>query len=365
MKSWVGLSVTAILLISSSSSSATTERCRQISQQLKAELDATHNRLAKERAAIAVLERPFNALIQRQDRGEITADQYRDEAEKWRKAEDCINAENNLQVSKAYYVEEAKAREASCEKGPISKWIVDSVKEKEQRRSKACGQADLQTVAGIVRRLSEIIAERASKEEHETLPVKKADLTYKTSDFCKQVNSVAVLASSQFRSIIGRKTDKSFLPGIKISEMVGIDAFETSASLDLPALSVPARCEIEVGNEHDTMPIGLRLGLQYTCQWEYKQINLRDLEEKTDLLFNAVRACFEEVTESETKTFRHDFTANKSIEVNGKLYYGEKNPSTISFSLSRYAPEEDQACTRYSFNNSSADKELCMKKFRH
>jgi hypothetical protein len=73
----------------------------QIADQLEAELKATLNRNARERAGIADLKRPYDDLAKKLQDKEITSAEYSAESSKWSKAEKCIVAENRVKDSES------------------------------------------------------------------------------------------------------------------------------------------------------------------------------------------------------------------------------------------------------------------------
>lgn len=342
--------------------SSAADRCMQIDDQLKAELDATQNRLARERAAIADLERPYDRLRKKLQDQEITSEEYSAESSKWSQAETCIKAENGLKNAQAYYTHESKLIEAKCQKGPMSgnAW---GVRDEEKRREKACGRADLQTVASMMKRLTEIMAEKSAKEEPETPPVKQVDASLKQSEFCRGIRTASAQAPTFFKSITGEKkdiTEEGFgFQGTKIRDLLQTDIYKTPIILALDFLSSNASCDIRIGFNPVLVQ---RVPPTYGCTWDYEKIARKDLEQKADRLFNVVRGCFAEVSETPVQVHRHSFVGEKSVLVEGDAYFGEGKPSNISIYIRKYTPEADLACAMFLSSKKEADKQVCMQK---
>lgn len=352
-----------VVVLFSPTASSAADRCMQIADQLDAELKATLNRNARERAAIADLKRPFDALAKKLQDKEITSTEYSEESSKWSKAERCINAENHVKDAQAYYTNALKAVEAKCRKGPVSEDAFDFRYETKQRE-KVCGAADLPTLTSMMTQLSEVMAEKAAKEERETPAVKQVDASLKQSEFCNAIRAAGAQASTFFKSITDEKkgiTDESFgFQGTKLRDLLQRDIYTTPIVPTLDFLSSKPSCEITIGFNPVLVQ---RVPPTYGCMWSYERISRRDLEQKADRLLNIVRGCFSEVSEAPVQGHsRHSIVAEKSIQMDGDAYFGEGKPSHISINIRKYTPAADLACAMYLNSKKEADKEVCMEK---
>ncbi|WP_407120154.1 hypothetical protein [Bradyrhizobium sp. STM 3561] len=338
------------------------DRCRQIADQLDAELEATLNRNARERAAIADLKRPYDGLAKKLKDKEITGAEYSAESEKWSKAETCMNAENGMKEAQAHYIRQLKYIEAKCDKGPISDNAYD-LRSEIKRRDNKCSVADIQTLASMKTQVNEIMADKAAKEEPETPAVKQVDASLKQSEFCNGIRAASTQASTFFKSIIGEKksiTEEGFgFPGTKMRELLQRDVYTTPIVPDLDFLSSKPSCDVTIGFNPVLVQ---RVPPTYGCTWSYEKISRRDLEQKADRLFNVVRGCFAEVSEAPVQVYRHSFIAEKSAQVEGGAYFGEGKPSNISIQIRKYTPAADLACAMYLSSKKEADREVCMEK---
>ena len=349
----------AALLLSPAASTAA-DRCMQISDQLNVELEASLNRNARERAAIADLKRPYDGLAKKLQAKEITSAEYGAESSKWSKAEDCINAENHVRDAQAYYTHDLKLIEAKCRKGPAAE---KDLRYEEKRREKMCGVVDMPTLASLMTQVAEIMGEKLAKEEPETAAVTQIDASLKQSEFCGQIRAIGAQAPTYFKSITGEKTGlmkESFgLPGTGMRELLQRDIYKTSVNLALDFLSSNASCEIAVGFNPVLVQ---RVPPTYSCTWSYDRIARKELEQKADRLFNVVRGCFTEVLETPIPVYRHSFAADKSVQVEGGAYFGEGKPSSISIAIRKYTPAADLARAMYLNSRKEADRTVCMQK---
>lgn len=339
------------------------DRCMPIADQLDAELKAALNRNARERAAIADLKRPFDALAKKLQDKEITSAEYSEEASKWSKAERCINAENRVKDAKAYYTNALKSVEAKCQKGPVSEDAFDFRYETKQRE-KVCGAVDIPTLTSMMTQLSEVMAEKAAKEERETPAVKQVDASLRQSEFCDAIRTAGAQASTFFKSITGEKkgiTNESFgFQGTKLRDLLQIDVYTTRIVPALDFLSSKPTCEITIGFNPVLVQ---RVPPTYGCTWSFERISRKDLEQKADRLLNIVRGCFSEVSEAPVQGHsRHSIVAEKSIQVDGDAYFGEGKPSNISVNIRKYTPAADLACAMYLNSKKETDKATCMEK---
>ncbi|RXG91323.1 hypothetical protein [Bradyrhizobium vignae] len=247
-------------------------RCSAIYDKLGAEEKAAENRVARERAAIADLHPPreLEEMREKYMAGRLSPETYNAERRKWDQGLACINAEAELKYWRLGYDKEVAYKEAGCQREPITKHKVEAVNERTKWKSEACGKADLEYLAGMIKRLSEIKTDKAANEEPQTPVVKQADPSARNTEFCKMLRSVADNAPSAFKAITGQRVDKKFADKIAISEMVGVDTFSTPVALSLDFLGTSAKCTINIGNEHEPN-LALRSAPNYDCTWDYDQ----------------------------------------------------------------------------------------------
>lgn len=354
-----------LILILSPTVLSAANQCKQIEEQFKKERDVEENRIARERAAIADLKRPYNELKKKVDRNEITYDEYGRESRKWSLAEACIKAKVELEYYQVDDTINAKLIKSNCPKAPISKFTLDMIRSREEIQTRDCGRADPQIVADMMKRMNEIMVEKAANEEPETPAVKQADTSFKESEFCQRIRQVSSQAPTFFKSITGEKKDKDFieegfgLPRIRMRDLLQMDQYNTPIILALDFLSSKASCEIVIGFNSVLVQ---RVPPTYSCTWDYEKIARKDLEQKADRLFNAARGCYAEVSEDPQKGWRHSFIAEKSVLVEGNVYFGEGKPSHISLYVRRSTPAADLACAVYLNSKKEVDREICMQK---
>lgn len=338
------------------------DRCVQITDRLDAELKATLNRNARERAAIEDLKRPFDALAKKLQDKEITGAEYSAESSKWSKAEACISAENRVKDSRAYYTRELKVIEAKCRKEPVSEDAFD-YRYEAKRREKVCGAVDIQILAGLMTQLNEVMAVKAAKDEPETPAVKRVDASLKQTEFCSRIRDAGAQASTFFRSITDEKkgiTEEDFgFQGTKLRDLLQRDVYATQIVPALDFLSGKPSCEVTIGFNPVLVQ---RVPPTYGCTWSYERISRNDLDQKADRLFNVVRGCFDKVAETAVPAYRHSFVAEDSIQVEGGSYFGEGKQSNISINIRKYTPAADLACAMYLGSKKEADRKVCMEK---
>ncbi|RXG91329.1 hypothetical protein [Bradyrhizobium vignae] len=339
-----------------------------VQNRLDAEQKPAQNLVARERAAIEDLKYATMAPIgDKYQRKEIDRDEYNRLTKQRDDALRCIDAENALKDNQTYYTMQVKLIEAGCQSGPVDKMYVGWVREKEDRKAKACAKADLEYLAQLVRQLKEIQADKLAKEERSTPAVKQADASQKNGQFCNQIRSVTGHAATLFAGITREKKVEWFVEpgtlgskGVKISDMAAIDSYVTPVTVSQEFLVTPAKCVIQVGTDAD---ITLRIVPTYACDWEYLKTTRRELEERTDRLLNLVRGCYEKTAE-DGNFYRHDFIADNAAKIVGDLYYGEGKPSRIYLNISKYTPAEDKGCMQYGFHHKPEDKQLCMRRLK-
>jgi hypothetical protein len=337
-------------------------KCQRIERDLDQQSELARNLVARERAAIEDLKNPkLDELYKRMLAG-WDHEKYREESNNWDQGLRCINAEAELKYYQIAVAEEKQLIAKGCQKGKVTQYKVESVRQREEDKAKECGKVDPAYYAQMVKQLDEVKGYKLANEEKPGATAKKADVSAADTQFCRQVKSISALAPGGFKPIKGAK--KPEIMFLDTSVPLQADYFSSSISLSFEGMAAAPDCEVMIGNEKQP-DIQMRVRPNYVCTWRYVQTNRKELEERVDKLLNAARGCFSTIEEMKTDdgSTRHLFVGDQSTQLSGYTYCGEGKPSYIRLSISKYAPDELMACVRWK-NGSQRNKALCEKAFR-
>lgn len=321
-------------------------KCQKIEQDVRQQSELATNMVARERAAIEDLKNPKLDEAYKRMLSGWGDREYREESEKWSQGLRCISAEAELKHYQIGVAEEKRLIELGCQRSKISQYKLDSVKDREKGQAKECGKVDPAYHAGMVKQLEDIKAAKLANEEKPSVASKKADVAAKDTPFCKQIVSISKMAQVGFKPIIGAKKPDIMFGGTAVP--MPVDSFPTSVSPAFADLPMSANCDVTIGNLKEPNPV-LRVRPLYSCKWNFERTNRKQLEESADELLNATRGCFSKIEEqkSDDAYNRHEFIADDSVTISGIAYYGEGKPSHIRLDISKYAPGELMACSRW------------------
>lgn len=359
--------IPAMLLLMVSPSRAT-DRCDRLQKQFGSEtpgLDFDY------RSWIAAFEDLRHTLMQAEKEKGRQASDY-SQMLKTSKDLDCLDSEIQLKSAKPDYDLQMKMKQAGCRSDSYGRWQIESetnnYRERVRMNKSSCAGADAAHVAELWKQLEGVRSDKAANEQRETPAVKQADTSQRDGEFCRKIRSVSAAAPDLFKSIAGKKIQEDFiqkdkefgLPQVKMVDLTDIQPYEVAVSVTQPFMSVQPRCEIWVGIQKTVFG---KTEPNFYCRWQYEKIRRKELEEKADRLINIVRGCYGQIAEQSSEHSRHAFVGDKTVQIDGQVYFGDGKPSSIYLHLKKYTPDEDDACTRYLLNKKQTDYAICAKKF--
>lgn len=357
----------AMLLFAISPSYAT-DRCDRLQKQLESE---TPDFDFDYRSWIAAFEDLSHTLMQAETEKGRQAGDY-SQMSKTSKDLDCLDSEIHLKSAKPNYDLQMKMKQAGCRNGSYGRWTIESetnnYRERVRGNERSCAGANPAHVAELWKQLEGVRSDKAANEQRETAAVKQVDTSQRDGEFCEKIRSVSAAAPNLFKSIAGRKIQEDFikkdkefgLPQVKMVDLTDIQPYEVAVSVTQPFMSMQPRCEIQVGIQKTILG---RIEPNFYCRWQYDQIRRKELEGKADRLFNIVRGCYGQIAEQSSEHSRHAFVGDKTVQIDGQVYFGDGKPSSIYLHLKKHTPDEDDACVRYLLNKKQTDYASCVKKF--